>query len=655
MIEISNISKTYRMGEVEVRALRNVSLSIGEGEFVAIMGASGSGKSTLLHVIGFLDKPDSGTYALYGHDITRLSDDELSMLRNRTAGFVFQHFYLLPRMTALENAMLPLVYAGKRRDEHSARSRIEAVGLAARSGHYPNEMSGGEQQRVAIARALVNEPLIIFADEPTGNLDTKNEEEVLAVLRRLNDDGKTVVMVTHENEVAAQAKRIIRMRDGEIVSDERRGKSRGSSPRNTAEGAPRKNIFATASAALDRAEFADYIRQAAGSILAHKLRSFLSVLGILIGVAAVISMLALGEGAKASVSESLSALGTNLLTVRPGSHRMRHVALETGSVTRLTVQDAHALSMISGVARTSPSVMGRAQLVYGNRNWNSQAQGVGTAYAAMKSMQPVAGRFFTEDELRNRSKVAVLGSTVARELFKGASPLGRTIKINRINFHVIGVLPVKGVSFFRDQDDVVLLPVTTAMFRLLGREFVDFIEVEVASADQIERAMGAIAGLIKRRHRIAAEDDEAFHIRDMSEMRAAMTGTIDTISILLGIVASISLFVGGIGIMNIMLVSVKERIKEIGLRKAIGARKRDIRTQFLIESAMMTFAGGVMGILIGSGLSLLLSLFAGWSIMISPFSIIASTLFSVLIGVFFGLWPALQAARLNPIEALRYE
>ena len=244
---------------------------------------------------------------------------------------------------------------------------------------------------------------------------------------------------------------------------------------------------------------------------------------------------------------------------------------------------------------------------------------------------------------------------MARELFKGASPLGRTIKINRINFHVIGVLPVKGVSFFRDQDDVVLLPVTTAMFRLLGREFVDFIEVEVASADQIERAMGAIAGLIKRRHRIAAEDDEAFHIRDMSEMRAAMTGTIDTISILLGIVASISLFVGGIGIMNIMLVSVKERIKEIGLRKAIGARKRDIRTQFLIESAMMTFAGGVMGILIGSGLSLLLSLFAGWSIMISPFSIIASTLFSVLIGVFFGLWPALQAARLNPIEALRYE
>ncbi len=654
MIELRNVSKVYTMGKVEVRALNDVSLRIDEGEFVAIMGPSGSGKSTLLNILGFLDNPDSGTFSLLGKDITKLEDDELSVLRNHVAGFVFQQFYLLSRMSALQNAELPLVYAGKRDMREKAELRLGDVGLSHRVTHYPNEMSGGEQQRVAIARSMVNDPLLIFADEPTGNLDTKSEEEIIAILKKLNDEGRTVIMVTHEDEVAVHAKRIIRMRDGKIVSDTRVKKAKivkGGADK----GFSIADITGRAQAVFGRAEFADYLRQAVGSIVTHKLRSFLSILGILIGVTAVISMLALGEGAKESISQSLSSLGTNLIVLRPGSRKQHGVAMETGTVTRFTLQDARAIAQLENVKNVSPSAMGRAQLVYSNRNWNSQVQGAGRNYAAMKSSTPVKGRFFTEEEIRMRKKVAVIGDTVWKELFRGEDPVGRTIKINRNNFLVIGLMPVKGASFMRDQDDLVVIPVTTAMYRLLGKEYVDSIDVEVASQDRIEKAIEDIRQLIIKRHRLSANDEDTFNIRDMSEIRNALSSTTRTMSLFLLIVAAISLLVGGIGIMNIMLVSVKERIKEIGLRKAIGARRKDILVQFLIESSLMTLAGGIAGIVLGVAISLLLSAVAGWNIKIAPSSVILSCLFSILIGVGFGLWPAVQASRLNPIEALRYE
>ena len=316
MIELKNITKIYKTGKVEFKALDNVSLKIEAGEFVAIMGASGSGKSTMLNILGFLDKPDSGRYLLHGKDISNLEDDELSILRNHIAGFVFQQFHLLPRMTALGNAELPLIYAGKRDMKHIAAEKIKAVGLAHRETHSPNEMSGGEQQRVAIARSMVNEPLIIFADEPTGNLDTKSEEEILGILDRLNKEGKTIIMVTHEDEIAKHAKRIIRMRDGQIISDKRKVKLKNTNMLDTR---PIDEALSKAHGAFGRAEFIDYIRQALGSIISHKLRSFLSMLGILIGVAAVISMMALGQGAQDSVTQTLSSLGSNILMVRPGS------------------------------------------------------------------------------------------------------------------------------------------------------------------------------------------------------------------------------------------------------------------------------------------------------------------------------------------------
>jgi len=656
MIDLKNITKIYRMGGTELRALDGVSLGVEPGEFIAIMGASGSGKSTLLNILGFLDKPDSGSYLLQGRDIGGLGDDELSILRNHIAGFIFQQFHLLPRMTAVGNAELPLIYAGKRQLNSVARQKIAAVGLSQREDHYPNELSGGEQQRVAIARSMVNEPLIIFADEPTGNLDTRSEADILAILKRLNEDGKTIIMVTHEDEIARHARRIIRMRDGKIISDERRAKRPGGAVvKRGLTTKPIDEAFSDRHTGFGRAVFTDYIRQATGYIISHKMRAFLSMLGILIGVAAVISMMALGEGAKESISKDLSSLGSNLLTLMPGAHRHGPVAIQSGTVTRITLEDARAVSRLKEIKGVSPNVSGRAQLVYGGKNWNTSVLGVGTDYERIRAATPLYGRFFTAEELRMRKKLALVGTTVIRELFNGGDPVGREIKINRVNFTVIGVLPQRGASFMRDQDDIVVIPYTTAMYRLMGKQYLDALDLEVHDPALIDSAISSIKELIIKRHRLTPENEESFQIRDAREIRDMVSSTTRTMSMLLGSVAAISLLVGGIGIMNIMLVSVKERTKEIGLRKAIGARRSDILVQFLIESVLLTFAGGLAGTLLGSGVSSLLSLLANWSIKISPFSIFLASGFSILVGLVFGIYPAVQASKMNPIEALRYE
>jgi len=655
MINLNNVSKAYQSGEISVKALRNINLTIAGGEFVAIMGPSGSGKSTLLHVLGFLDRPDSGSYSMLGAEVSKLTDEELAILRNSLVGFVFQQFHLLPRISAVENTELPLIYAGKKEVGQIAHDRLKAVGLAKRKSHRPNQLSGGEQQRVAIARALVNGPMIIFADEPTGNLDTKSEEEIMDILKSLNEQGKTIVMVTHEKEIADYAKRIITMRDGQIISDER--KKNGVSTKKIKEAyLSVPDIIAQKHSAVGRIEFIQHLRQSVRAIASNKVRSFLSMLGILFGVAAVIAMLALGEGAKASIEENLKSLGSNLLSVRAGSARVRGVARESGSITRFRFDDAEAIRKLTYlISRVSPYINGSIQAVYKNENWNTNLQGVGFDYGQMRASIPTIGRWFSEEEITRREKVAILGTTVVEKLFGDKNPVGDTIKINRIYFKVIGIAPDKGFGGHRDFDDTIYIPVTTAMYRILGKDYLGGIYAEVREPAMIEEAQEEISRVIRKRHRLAINDEDSFNIRNMSEIQEMLTSTTKTMSLLLGCIAAISLLVGGIGIMNIMLVSVTERTREIGLRKAIGACSNDIMSQFLIEAVVMTFSGGLMGILLGWSAAFVMSQMLGWATKVSLFSVIISTAFSIAVGVGFGLWPAKKASELNPIEALRYE
>lgn len=650
-IEVHNMTKTYKMGDTTVYALRDVSLSIDEGEYVAIMGPSGSGKSTLMHILGLLDIPSSGSYRLNGVETSKLSEDQLAILRRRSVGFIFQQFNLLTKMNASENVALPLLYSMGKVTMDKAQDLLRRVGLGDRLFNRPNQMSGGQQQRVAIARSLVNGPRIIFADEPTGNLDSASEKEIIQVLEDLNKQGITIVIVTHEEEIGQHARRIIRFRDGHVLSDERKD-----------EKPEIKNIVppdlrTLKPEPLRLTDVREHMREGLRSLAANKVRTLLSMLGILIGVAAVIAMLALGAGAQNAIEQQLSSLGSNLLVVRPGTVRVGGVFQASGSVTRLSLDDGEALKAeIAGIKEVSPSVQRTAQVTFQNKNWSTQILGASPAYARIHSAEPEVGRFFSNDENQRRMMLAVLGMTVVRELFGDKNPIGEYIKINRINFQVVGILPPKGATGWRDNDDIIVIPVVSAMRRLLGKDYVDFIEVEAEHPEEMDSIQDSISTLLTTRHRIPpSQKDNAFDIRNMSDIKDALTSSSKTMSILLATIAAISLVVGGIGIMNIMLVSVTERTREIGLRKAIGARKTDILLQFLVEAVVISSCGGIIGIFLGWFATLILSAAAGWTTSVSFVSVFVSFLFSVSIGIIFGIYPARRASELHPIQALRYD
>jgi macrolide transport system ATP-binding/permease protein len=653
IIELKDITKSYWIDGEELQVLKKISLSVEEGEFVAIMGPSGSGKSTLMQIMGLLDRPTSGTYHLIGLDVSQLSDDEGAAIRSKTIGFIFQMFNLLARTTALDNVMLPMIYSGS--PERVARSKelLSNVGLSDRMDHKPNELSGGQQQRVAVARALVNRPRIIFADEPTGNLASDQSEEILRQLKTLNNDGITIIMVTHEPDIAAHAKRIFHLKDGIIVSDERTPNY--VNPKNNRANALPSSKFSEPSLGVRLAQIKEYGASALRAMASNKVRSALSMLGILIGVAAVIAMLAVGTGAQKAIEARIASLGSNLLMIRSAGGNFGGVRAAGGAVSRLRLEDVKAISVIPHVSRVEGNVQGNAQVVFGDKNANTHVTGAPPQYAEIHHAAPYYGRFFTDEEDLTLSRVALLGQTVVTELFGAENPVDKTIKINHVNFKVIGILPMKGSSGFGDQDDMILIPLNTAMKRTFGMLYLNVINVECDSGAAIPQVMADVKTLMRKRHHLPDYKDDDFDIRNMAEMQAALTGTTQTFTLLLGIVAAISLLVGGIGIMNIMLVSVSERTREIGLRKAVGAPRRAILIQFLIESAVLSTLGGIIGIILGTSVSLFLSKFAGWAALVTPQSIILAFTFSSTVGIIFGFWPARKASLLSPIEALRYE
>lgn len=653
LIELSKISKTYAAGkDIAVKALKDIDLKVEPGEFVALMGPSGSGKSTLLAILGTLDRSDGGSYKLNGKEISKLSDHESAMLRNRFFGFIFQSFNLLPRLDIMTNVLLPFIYSPEG-ITHKSRQKVtalmERVGLADRLKHSPTEISGGQQQRVAVVRAIANDPLVILADEPTGNLDSKSTEDIINMLVELNKNGNTIIMVTHNPDLAKYATRVITLKDGQITED--RIQKNTDKPARTYETGPTKK---NGGFVISADSIKNYTKEALLSLKANKLRSFLSIIGVMIGVAAVIAMLAIGTGAKTQVEKSLSNLGTNLLMVS-ASRRSAGISLGSDAVTRFTFEDLAELKKIDGVKAAIPYVNGRAQAVYGGRNWNTSIVGTETEYQTVKDSAPANGRFFTKSEVVTRAKVAVIGANVAKELFLEENPVGKDIRINRINFEVIGVLPEKGSAGFQNLDDQIIIPVTTAMYRLIGTDYINRFDVQADSADMLSDIEAEIPVVLGKLHRLQESQYEQIDVHNMADIQKAMNETIQTLTYLLGSIAAVSLLVGGIGIMNIMLVIVMERTREIGLRKALGAQDSDIMTQFLIEGTLICLIGGIIGILFGSLIAVSMSTIFGWNTLVSGGSIILAFGFSILTGIVFSLWPARRAARLLPIEALRYE
>ena len=651
LIELHDIRKVYGGVETpQVQVLKGVSLSIHAGEFVAIVGASGSGKSTLMNILGCLDRPTSGRYLFAGEDVASLNTDELAWLRREAFGFVFQGYHLIPSASAQENVEMPAIYAGMPAAERHARAAalLTRLGLAERTGNRPHQLSGGQQQRVSIARALMNGGHIILADEPTGALDSHSGAEVMTLLDELASLGHVVILITHDRDVAARANRIIEVRDGEVISDSANGAPPVSDNPNALQAIDLRQRLNQGSEARGawKGELVDAVHAAWRVMWINRFRTALTLLGIVIGVASVVVMLAVGEGSKRQVMAEMGAFGSNIIYLSGMSPRPR------APLGIITLNDVAALSTLPQVKMIMPINGAEIGVRYGNVDHTMYTGGNGIDFPAIFNWPVVQGSFFTQADEDAAAAVAVIGKKVREKVLKDVpDPIGRYILLENVPFRVVGILAEKGASSGdSDSDTRIVVPYSAASVRLFGTHNPEYVVIAAADASKVNQTEKAIEHLMLRLH----NGHRDFEITNNAAMIQAEAKTRNTLSLMLGSIAAISLLVGGIGVMNIMLMTVRERTREIGIRMATGARQRDILRQFLTEALMLSVVGGAAGIglafIVGAVLYLCdVAVAFSWMAVLGAFGC------ALVTGVIFGFMPARKAARLDPVTALTSE
>jgi len=644
LISLTKLRREFRNGDEVVAVLKDIDLTIERGEMLAIMGASGSGKSTLMNILGCLDRANAGTYAFDGRDVEGMDADELAELRREHFGFIFQRYQLLPDLDAVQNVEVPAIYAGMEAGARQERAveLLKRLGLGDRLDHRPTELSGGQQQRVSVARALMNGGEVILADEPTGALDKKSGEDLMTLLEELHQDGHTVILVTHDQNVASRAERIVEISDGRIIADRRRDDDMAA---RKVEAVPREK--AGWREGIDRGF--EVVRTAVRAMRAHKLRTFLTMLGIIIGIASVVSVVALGQGSQQAVLAQISSIGTNTITIAPGSGFGDRTA---GRIRTLVATDADALARQPYADSVTPRVSSNGTALYGNLSVSTSITGAGPDYFRVSGTTISQGSSFTQQNVNERSQDAVIDTNAVSALFpNGEDPIGQVIVIGKVPVRVIGVATTSGFGPGASNANV-YLPYTTVMDRILGRNYLSGITVRVADTYDMDTAEAEITALLTTLH----GGTQDFFLQNSNTIRDTIQSTTQTLTLLISAIAVISLVVGGIGVMNIMLVSVSERTREIGIRMAVGARGGDILQQFLVEAVLVCFIGGAAGIGLSFALGAIVKQFVPTiTLAYSPVSIVVAVLSSTAIGLAFGFFPARSASRLDPVDALARE